>query len=83
VYCQLVNKHTGFTDGSVANGICWNNIIAYRIKKEPVVMSDVVWINGTGEVFDTSNAHATKDSRKAIITLTDGNPSIEWADDET
>ena len=58
-----------------------DNIIAYRIKKEPVVTTDTVWIAlDTGAVYDCDSPEY-RATRKAVITLTDGKPSIEWADE--
>ena len=57
------------------------DIIAYRIKKSPVVKRYPVYFNGRG--FLNGEALTTgsdKTVRNAIITLTDGKPSIAWAD---
>lgn len=71
-----------------ASEVVWNspnNIIAYRVKKEPVVTTDTVWIDdSTGQVWDCRRGYQANfifdGFTRAIITLTDGKPSIEWAD---
>ena len=68
----------GKSDPNQAWCLGWSkHIIAYRIKKELVVRLDYIWINDYGFCFDKPNHPST---RKAIITLTDGTPSIAWAD---
>ena len=59
-------------------------IIAYRIKKEPAVLTDVVMINlNSGMVHDHIDGVSLRSGvySKAIITLTNGEPSIRWADE--
>ena len=54
-----------------------SDIIAYRIKKEPVVTTDYIYIDKDGGAFEIDYGDG---DRKAIITLTDGEPSIRWAE---
>lgn len=62
--------------------VAWGHVAAYRIKKEPVVVVIEGYI-GFDNLFYSGKVDEGQGIRKAIITLTDGKPSIEWADDET
>ena len=53
-------------------------LIAYRIKKEPEVLRDSVWIDE--EIGAAYSLDMGDGDRQAIITLTDGEPSIRWAE---
>ena len=55
-------------------------IIAYRIKKEPEVREITAFITDDGSIFSESYGLTSHTHRKAIITLTNGEPSIGWAD---
>ena len=67
------------SDQGTAVDVSWNSfdlpIIAYRIKKEPEVRENSVWLRN-GEIFDFD----VMESRKAIITTQGDNISIRWAD---
>ena len=54
------------------------DIIAYRIKKEPEAHVCPVWINTQGLV---AMERLGPSFHKAIVTLTNGKPSIRWADE--
>ena len=47
-----------------------------KVKKEPVVTTDEVWFEADGTIWLTDHGN----TRRAIITLTDGKPSIAWED---
>ena len=70
-----------------ASNVRWSHddwagkVIAYRIKKEPVVTVFEVGFYNRDNVALWSSGYGPQNSvRVAIITLTDGNPTIEWAD---
>lgn len=93
--CPAVGKNTDvvwlYHDGETTHEMLtntqpygWDNknlpyIIAYRIKKEPEVLTKNVWIS---EITACVLTTPTPDyqTRRAIITLTDGKLDIEWAD---
>lgn len=84
---EVAYRHTHSRCIYKPHGLKWNDesdhIIAYRIKKEPEVREDTVWIDmGSGDVHD-ADRHVIEDesTRQAIITLTNGEPSIRWADE--
>jgi len=68
---------TGVAQG--ADNVPWSDIAAYRIKKEPVGLSDRVWIDTvSGAVTDSDIGCG---DRSAIITLTDGELDIDWVNE--
>ena len=82
VVCDLMNGTVGRTEGK-AVFLDWSFGGAYRIKKEPEVLTDVVMINlNSGMVHDHIDGVSLRSGvySKAIITLTNGEPSIRWAD---
>ena len=80
-----VSLSSGIQEDNTTSGWTWNDaidnpIVAYRIKKEPEVKTyAVVYLEEADGFF---HSHAGGEGiRKAIITLTNGEPSIRWADE--